>query len=94
MTLLTYALALWILMALGVLILFIYRSTLTSHEDDTLHVEHLVEKTADQQLLAAKVGPVDRWGKTLTVIAVVYGILIALYWMIIGWGDASRGLSG
>jgi len=92
MTGMTFAIALWVLMALGVLALFIYRATLTSHEDDTLHVEHLVEKTTDQQVLATRIGPVDKWGKALTVVAAVYGIIIALYWMISGMGESSRGL--
>jgi len=90
--LMTFAVALWILMALGVLALFFYRSKLTAHEDDTLHVEHLAEKAAEQQTLAARLAPVDRWGKTLTIAAAAYGILIALYWLIVNYSDASRGM--
>ena len=92
MTGMTFAIALWILMALGVFILFVYRSSLTAHEDDTLHVEHLAEKAAEQQVLANRVGPVDKLGKALTVVVALYGIVIALYWMIVGFGDSSRGL--
>jgi hypothetical protein len=90
--LMTFAIALWILIALGVLALYVYRTRITANEDDTLHVDHMVERTADQQVLAARLGPVDKWGKTLTVVAAAYGLIIALYWVVVNFTDASRGL--
>jgi len=89
----TISVAVWAAMAVCVLALFIYRSTLTRGEDDTLHVEHQTEKDAELQLIARKLAPVDKWGKTLTIIAVVYGLIIALYWSyVIGFSDSARGM--
>jgi hypothetical protein len=68
-------LVVWIVCALGVLALFIWRQTVARGEDDSLHVMHgaLTEQTS----LAQKLEVIDKWGKIITVITVVLGLLIA-----------------
>ena len=68
-------LVVWIVFALVVLALFIWRQALSSHEDDSLHVMHGV--LTQQTSLAQKLDVIDKWGKILTVITVVLGLLIA-----------------
>ena len=65
----------WSILALGVLALFIWRKAVARNEDDTLHVMHgaLTQQTA----IAQKLNFIDKWGKILTVIALVAGLLIA-----------------
>jgi hypothetical protein len=68
-------LVLWIVLALGVLSLFLWRQAVARNEDDSLHVMHgaLTQQTS----LAQKLESIDKWGKTLTVITVILGLLIA-----------------
>jgi hypothetical protein len=65
----------WAMLALGVLAMFIWRRSVASNEDDSLHVLH--GALAPQTAVAQKLDVIDKWGKILTVITVVSGLLIA-----------------
>jgi hypothetical protein len=69
---------LWILLAMTVVALFIWRKTVSSKEDDNLHVLDAAsgEKTAQQAVVAQKLDLIDKWGKIVTVLAVVYGVIL------------------
>lgn len=71
-------LILWVLLALAVLTLFIWRKTVASKEDDNLHVldGSSVEKSAEQVAVAQKLDLIDKWGKIATVVVVVYGVIL------------------
>ena len=64
----------WGVLALIVLGLFLWRRSVASHEDDSLHVMSGV--VTQQTALAEKLDMIDKWGKILTVITVVLGLLI------------------
>jgi hypothetical protein len=66
----------WIVLALGVLTLFLWRQALARSEDDSIHVLH--GTISSQTSLSAKLDVIDKWGKILTVITVVFGLLIAV----------------
>ena len=75
----------WSVLALVVLALFIWRQVVSSHEDDSLHVMH--GALSQQTSLAQKLDAIDKWGKILTVITVVFGLLIAaayIYGQLVG----------
>ena len=72
--LLPYALF-WGVLALVVVFLIIYRRSVTSREDDSIHLEGGI--ATEQVTLAHRLEMIDRWGKTLTVVAVVYGLALA-----------------
>jgi hypothetical protein len=65
----------WIVLALGVLTLFLWRQAVARSEDDSLHVMH--GTTTSQTTLSQKLDVLDKWGKVLTVITVVFGLVIA-----------------
>ncbi|MEO8593027.1 MAG: hypothetical protein ABI759_06885 [Candidatus Solibacter sp.] len=65
----------WGVLALVVLGLFIWRKSVASDEDDTLHVSRGV--LTQQVAVAQKLDMIDKWGKILTLIAVISGLLIA-----------------
>jgi hypothetical protein len=65
----------WIALALVVLALFLWRQAIARNEDDSLHVMH--GSSAIQTSLSQKLDVIDKWGKILTVITVVMGLLIA-----------------
>ncbi len=67
---------LWALLAIVVLGLIAYRKMVASHEDETLHLS--ADNYASQQTTVAhKLDVIDKWGKLLTAIAVVYGLVLA-----------------
>ena len=68
-------LGVWIVLALVVLALFVWRQSIARNEDDSLHVMH--GALAPQTSMAQKLDVIDKWGKILTVITVVSGLLIA-----------------
>jgi hypothetical protein len=68
-------LVVWMVLALGVLALFLWRQSVARGEDDSLHVMH--GELTEQTSLVQKLEKIDKWGKIMTVITVVLGLLIA-----------------
>lgn len=93
MNTMSLAAAIWAVLAICVVSLIFYRRTLTSHEDDSVHLEHETGKTSEQMVLAGKIDSVDKWGKLLTIITVIYGIALLAYWVYTTTvGNVTRGL--
>lgn len=76
----------WSLLALVVLGLAIYRFMVARQEDDFLHVrEDEVELIAAQGAIARKLETIDRWGKLLTVVALIWGLALGGYYIYLSW---------
>ena len=70
--------AVWAVLTTIVVILAIYRRRLDLKVDDTLHVLDSEAATIPAQAaVAKKLAVVDRWGKILTILAVLYLLGIA-----------------
>jgi len=67
---------LWVLLTLVVLALIAYRKMVSVKEDETLHLGDAMAST-QQISVAHKLEQIDKWGKLLTVIALVFGLLLA-----------------
>ena len=67
---------LWLLLAVVVLALIAYRKVVSTKEDETLHLGNAAAST-EQLTVAHKLEVIDKWGKLLTVVAVVSGLLLA-----------------
>ena len=67
----------WGLLALAVLGMAGYRKTISTKEEETLHLTDPVE-TNHQVQIAHKLDVVDKWGKLLTVVVAVYGLLLLI----------------
>ena len=65
----------WSVLAIAVLFLLVWRKVVSSKEDDNIHVLH--GEVASQVTVATKLDMIDKWGKILTVVAVVLGLLLA-----------------
>lgn len=71
-------LMLWAFITLTVIALALYRKRVTRGEDDTLHVLDGDQRyVAGQAKLATRVEVIDKWGKILTVVAIVYALAVA-----------------
>lgn len=68
-------LVVWTILALVVLAMFIWRRSVAANEDDSLHLLHGTNSA--QTAVAQKLDVIDKWGKILTVITVLFGLLIA-----------------
>jgi hypothetical protein len=77
---------LWMILALIVVGLIAYRKWVAKDEDDTLHVmESEAGLVAQQTVVAEKLEIIDRWGKTLTAIALVYGLAMGSVFLHQAW---------
>ena len=82
---------LWAIMAVAVLALIVIRKRIASGEDDTLHVmEGDARMIPQQQEIAHKLEVIDRWGKSLTIVTLVVGLIIGALWVYQGWVSASN----
>jgi hypothetical protein len=80
----------WALLAVVVLALIAYRKVISSQEEETLHLTDALEAN-HQAVIARKLEWIDKWGKLLTVIAVVYGVLLAAAYTYHIWLSMSAG---
>ena len=80
---------LWICLSTLVVALIVWRKMVASHEDDTLHVLQGAP-VAQQAAVAHKLEQIDRWGKILTVIAVVFGLLVAAAYVYQTWVQSTQ----
>ena len=78
----------WIALALAVIGLLVWRKAVANHEDDNLHV--LDGGGANQTVVAHKLDQIDKWGKILTVIAVVYGVILGAAYVYQAWIQTSQ----
>jgi len=75
----------WGVLALIVAFLIVYRRVVTNREDDSMHIEGNV--ATEQVALAHRVEVIDRWGKLLTVVVVLYGIALAAIYLYQTWNN-------
>jgi hypothetical protein len=88
---LTLSVSIWAAMAVVVLGMAIYRKTLSSNEDDTMHLaDSEVNLISVQKVLCQKLEVIDKWGKLLTIVVVTYGLIIASVVLYQGWVEASK----
>jgi len=90
---LPYAIA-WGVLGVIVLLLAMMRRKVADKEDDTLKLsDGESADIAKQEALAKKLAAIEVWGKTLTIILVVSGVILGLLY---GWqmweGSSTAGL--
>ena len=75
---LTPAVVIWVILAIATLGLALYRKLISASEEDLIHLGPGEERQIPEQIaLEAKLKKVDTWGKTLTVITVAIGLVMA-----------------
>lgn len=76
----------WLALACTVLGFAAYRKMVAYSEDDLIHLEDADRfKIEQQKSLAGRLDFVDRWGKMLTVLTLVFGILLAAAFLYQQW---------
>lgn len=84
----------WALLATLVLLLIVYRYVIARKEDDTLHVLHEAGSVTQQVSVAQKLEQIDRWGKVLTVVTILYGAALAGVFLYRSFMQASTTYTG
>jgi hypothetical protein len=80
----------WSVLAVVTLGLAVYRWLMTARERDVLHLGPGEEREIPEQVeLAQKLVVIDKWGKILTVVTVLIGLLLAGGYLYTGWHDPS-----
>jgi hypothetical protein len=79
----------WGLLALIVLLMAGYRKMISSKEEETLHLADPGE-SIHQVEIAHKLEVVDKWGKLLTIVVAVYGLILAIAYTYQTWVQASN----
>jgi hypothetical protein len=81
----------WAILAVAVLGLALYRFTLAGHEDESLHVSAVeARQVAEQKEVFGKLNRVEFWGKLLTVVVILYGLVIAGAYLYHSWLQSSQ----
>jgi len=78
------------LLFLAVVVLLIIRSRLAGSEETIIHVQEAEAGiVARQAVLAEKLMVVDRWGKAVTVVALLYALFLAGLYIYQVWTSSS-----
>jgi hypothetical protein len=87
---LTPFLVLGALLVLSVVVMIVWRQAVARREDDTLHVSHGSSAVSQQVDVAHRLDAIDKWGKTLTVVTVVYCLIVGALFVYQQWLRASN----
>jgi len=83
---LTAPVVIWATLAIVTLGLALYRKLVSASEEDLIHLGPGEERQIPEQVaLAAKLNAIDRWGKILTVITIVFGLALAALYLYQAW---------
>ncbi len=76
----------WAVLGVVVLALAIYRSSVAGHEDDSLHVmAGEAPIIVEQQKIGRKIEHIELWGKSLTALLVIYGLVLGGIYLYHAW---------
>jgi len=76
----------WAVLAVVVIALAVYRWIVANREDDSIHISDTETEVIGQQItVATKLAVVDRWGKILTAVALVYALALVGVYLYQGW---------
>lgn len=74
----TQLVAVWVVLGVVTLGLALYRKILAMREDPYVHLDESEQRMIPNQVAGfRKIGAVDRWGITLTIITAIFGLGLA-----------------
>ena len=78
-------------LACAALLLAVYRKVIARREDDMLHVlDSEATLITQQHAVASRLEAVDRWGKAITALAIVFGVLAGLLLLVAAWQNSLK----
>jgi hypothetical protein len=79
----------WVALTLVVVALAIYRRTIARPDDHLLHVNNF-DSVPQQVSVVERLQVIDRWGKGLTILSAIYGLVILGMYIYAVWEATSR----
>ena len=84
---------LWAILTAAVIVLAGARKLAARNDDELLHLADADTPAISQQVaVAQKLDKIDHWGKTLTVVVVIYGLALLAAWLYSGWAESAAPL--
>lgn len=72
----------WAILGVATLALALYRKFVSMREDDYLHLSAGEERLIPQQVATfRKIGAIDKWGITMTIVTVILGLALAAMYL-------------
>lgn len=87
---LTPFIVLGVLLLLSVAGMIVWRQSIARREDDSLHVTHGAGAVTQQTEVANRLDAIDKWGKMLTVVTVIYCLIVGAAFVYQQWMRASN----
>jgi hypothetical protein len=84
-------LAMWGAGALSVPGLALYRKYIAAGEDDSLRLSGDGSAIEKQKFISSKLEAIDRWGKVLTAMVLVLGLVLLAVYVYVSWGANLKG---
>jgi hypothetical protein len=81
------------ILTLVVISLLVWRFSLAKQEDDSVHLVHGTSAIPRQATIAHRLEAIDKWGKLITVVTVVYLIIIGSIYLYRYWVYTSTTLT-
>ena len=78
-----------VLLVMIVVGMIVWRKLVSRNEDDQLHVLHSEGVAPQQAMVANKLDVIDKWGKLLTAVAAVVGLVLGALWVYQIWIQSS-----
>lgn len=72
-------------LVLAVIAMIVWRTAVSTREDDTIHVLEDAAMVSSQVAVARKLAVIDRWGKLLTVVTIIYAAGVAALYVYQVW---------
>ncbi|QOY89627.1 hypothetical protein [Paludibaculum fermentans] len=89
MNLLPFAIV-WAVLGVIVLSLALMRRSVSANEDDSIHLGAASGAIDQQMTTAKKLEAIDKWGKLLTVVLAVTGLVLAILYGMQVWDATSK----
>jgi hypothetical protein len=81
--------AIWAVLAIVVLAVALYRQWVARRDDASLHIVEGDQLIAEQTKAYRKIGTIDRLGQSLTVFAILYGLVLAVVYLHYLWQESN-----
>lgn len=79
----TALVSIWMVLGVTTLALALYRKFVSMHEDNYVHISEGEQRYIAQQVATFhRLGTIDKWGVSLTIITAVMGLGLALAYLI------------
>jgi len=80
----------WVVLGIIVIVLAVTHLRLAHREDATVHVLENEREVERQKELTTKIAKIDWWGKVLTILLVLYGIILGGIYTYHAWVQSSK----